>query len=206
MDIRQRLSTAFHPETDGSTERMNQVVEEYLRCFTTYFQENWSFLLPTAMLAINNRPASSTEMSPFFATHRYNIDPIQIKERLRADLSSKSPIERGEAFVSRLQEASDIAQACIAQAQESQETYANRRQQTGEALYIGDKVWLNIKNIKIDRPAKKLDWLHYKYTVVETIGSYNVRLDTLPRIHNIFYTMLLKGAANNPLSLQKQDN
>jgi hypothetical protein len=55
-------------------------------------------------------------MSPFFATYGYNVDLIRVAEPLRD--SGLTPIERGETFVSRLQEASDLAQATIASAQE----------------------------------------------------------------------------------------
>ena len=68
------------------------------------------------MLAINNYTATLTNINPFFATHGYNVDFIRVAEPLRD--SGLTPIEQGETFVSRLQEASDLAQATIASAQE----------------------------------------------------------------------------------------
>ena len=65
LKIEQRLSTAFHPETDGSTERMNQEILAYLRCFISYSQYEWPSMLPSAMLAINNRN-TVIGLSPFF--------------------------------------------------------------------------------------------------------------------------------------------
>ncbi|KAM4060831.1 reverse transcriptase (RNA-dependent DNA polymerase) [Hirsutella rhossiliensis] len=55
LGIEQRLSTAYHPQTDGATERMNQEVERILRIWTNYLQENWLDLLPVAMATINER-------------------------------------------------------------------------------------------------------------------------------------------------------
>lgn len=76
LNIQRRLATAFHHETDGATERANQVVEHYLRAYTTYAQDDWSAFFPIAMTAINNRVATSTGLSPFFVTYGYNIDLI----------------------------------------------------------------------------------------------------------------------------------
>ncbi|KAI0991393.1 hypothetical protein K3495_g16794 [Podosphaera aphanis] len=75
VKIEQRLSTAYHPETDGSTERMNQEVLAYLRAFISYTQYEWPSMLPTAMLALNNRD-SVIGLSPFFLTHGYHAEPI----------------------------------------------------------------------------------------------------------------------------------
>ncbi|KAK1914149.1 hypothetical protein P3342_007395 [Pyrenophora teres f. teres] len=80
------------PETDGSTERMNQELEAYLRCFVSYYQDDWEQLLPVAMLAINGRTSSVTGMSPFFATHGYNIEPIEVEEKLRT--TGRTPIAK----------------------------------------------------------------------------------------------------------------
>ena len=112
LRITRRLSTAYYPETDGATERVNQVIEHYLRYYATYWQDDWAGLLPIAMLAINNRDATSTGISPFFATHGYHIDPLSSpsdegEEPLR--MEGQSLIARGEAFVARLREATEFA-------------------------------------------------------------------------------------------------
>jgi hypothetical protein len=159
------------------------------------------------MLAINNRVATSTGLSPFFMTHGYNLDLLNLtqgEDNLRT--SGSSPIARGEAFVARLKEATIFAQATMAAAQEQQEEYANRGRQAAEQFRVGDKVWLHLKNIKTQRPSKKLDWLNAKYTVTELVGSHACRLDTPPGIHNVFHISQLRRAGDDPLPSQVQDD
>lgn len=72
LGIELHLSTAFHPETDGQTERVNQVLEQYLRIYGNYRQSNWVQLLPLAEFAYNSAPHASTGVSPFFANKGYN--------------------------------------------------------------------------------------------------------------------------------------
>ena len=60
------LSTAYHPRTDGQTEIVNQLLEQYLRCFTNYLQDDWIELLHFAEFAYNNAEHSSTKISPFY--------------------------------------------------------------------------------------------------------------------------------------------
>jgi len=202
LQIQQRISTAWHPETDGSTERMNQEIERYIRMYTVYAQDDWDELLPIAALAINNKPATSIGMSPFFLTHGYNIDPIAIREQLRS--TGETPIARAEVLIRRFREAAEWAQVAMAAAQENQEHYANTRRQPADQFKTGDKVWLRLRNIRSDRPSKKLDWISAKYTVIETIGSHACRLNTPPGIHNVFHVSLLRLSHNNPLPSQQQ--
>jgi hypothetical protein len=143
-------------------------------------------------------------MSPFFAIYSYNVDPIKVAEPLRD--SGLTPIEQGETFVSRLQEASDLAQAAIASAQKRQEQYTNASRQPAEQFHIGDRVWLSLRNITTDRPFKKLDWINAKYIIIEVISSHNYRLNTPPGIHNVFHTTHLRRASDDPLPSQTSDD
>ena len=72
LDIKSALSTAYHPETDGQTERVNQILEQYLRCYVAYLQDNWDELLPLVEFAYNNTPQDSIGMTPFFANKGYH--------------------------------------------------------------------------------------------------------------------------------------
>jgi len=73
------LSSAFHPQSDGQTERVNQVLEQYLRCFVNYQQDDWVDLLPLAEFTYNNTVHAATKHTPFFANYgyhpRFNIEP-----------------------------------------------------------------------------------------------------------------------------------
>ena len=206
LNINQRLSTAYHPETDGSTERANQEVETYLRTFVAYEQDDWVKWIPLAQVAINNKPASSTQISPFFMSHGYDACPISTSsEEIYA---VGTPAERGLLVIDKLKEAHEFAQTAMVVAQQSQVKYANLHREESISYKEGDKVWLNLKNISTDRPSKKLDWVHAKYTVTKTFldSPYFYELNTPKGIHSKFHTSLLRPAANNPLPSQQVDD
>jgi transposase InsO family protein len=64
LGARRRLSTAFHPQTDGQTERQNQTLEHFLRCFVNFEQDDWARWLPLAQFTYNHSIHSSTGVSP----------------------------------------------------------------------------------------------------------------------------------------------
>lgn len=85
LNIRPRMSTAFHPQTDGQTERLNQTIETYLRAFVGKEQEDWVSLLPMAEFAYNNSVTVGTGITPFYANYGFYpgaMDPASITEPL----------------------------------------------------------------------------------------------------------------------------
>jgi hypothetical protein len=72
LNMRLHFTSGYHPEGDGQTERTNQTLEQYLRIYCNYQQDNWKELLPLAEFAYNNAPSATTGISPFFANKGYH--------------------------------------------------------------------------------------------------------------------------------------
>lgn len=206
--IKRRLSTAYHPETDGSTERTNSAVEAYIRAYTSYDRKDWYKLLPLAELALNGRTSAATGVSPFFLGHGYHLSPLSPTEDqdTLSEGPGRSPIQKGEAIVRTIKEALDWAQASMVYAQQDMERHSNQRRDPAPNYRISDKVWLSLKNIRTDRPNKKLEWNNVKYIVTDVVGTHAVRLNTPPGIHPVFHVDLLRPASTDPLPSQLSDD
>ena len=188
LSMDHRLSTAFHPQTDGQTERQNQTMEQYLRAYVNYEQDNWVELLPLAQFAYNNATHASTRLSPFFANYGYHPE-LQFKrpKAMRLLPSQKS----ADAFAQTLNETHTILKKNLAKAQEKQSQYAKGKDIEFE---VGEKVWLSAKNIKTTRSSKKLDYKRIgPYRILKKINknAYKLDLPATMRIHNVFHVSLL---------------
>ena len=89
LSIKQKLSTAFYPQTDGQTERQNSIMEAYLLAFVNFEQTDWTRFLPIAEFAYNNAKNASTGYTPFELNCGYHLR-LCYKEDF--DLHSKSKI------------------------------------------------------------------------------------------------------------------
>lgn len=205
LSIKANFSTAFHPETDGQTERINQELEQYLRAFTSFRQDDWEELLPLAEFAINNHESSTTQMTPFFAdtgTHpRMGFEST--------DSKSIKPIESKAAiaYARRMEEITDFCKAQIITTRSTQAEYANQHRQASPAYAKGDEVWLDTSNIKTLRPSKKLDhkWAGpYRIHRMINPQAYELALPASLKVHPVFHTSMLRLAANDPLEGQRQ--
>ena len=72
LGIERRLSAAFHPQTDGQTERSNTILEQYLRAYVNYQQDDWNELLPLAEFVSNNGYQETIKTTPFYANYGRN--------------------------------------------------------------------------------------------------------------------------------------
>ena len=196
LHIQSNLSTAYHPETDGQTERINQILEQFLRIYINYLQDNWVSLLPIAEFAYNNTPHSATGVSPFFANKGYHPS-------LTVTLSD-IPSHKAHSAASDLKSLHLYLREQIQVANEAYKRHADTHRNPTPVWKPGTQVWLNAKNIKTKRPMKKLD--HKKlgpFTIRDQVSSHAYRLD-LPEsysgIHNVFHVSLLEPAHPDPYS------
>jgi len=109
LGINTKLSTAFHPQTDGQTKRMNQELEQYLRMFIDYRQEQWPEWLGTAEFAYNNKVHTGTKVSPFQANHRQN-------PRMGFELRKKGRYKGAERFAERMKKVQEEVKAVLQKA------------------------------------------------------------------------------------------
>jgi len=125
LEIGTKLSTAYHPQTDGQTERVNQELEQYLCIFINYRQEQWPEWLGIVEFAYNNKIYSAMKVSPFKAN--CGQDPrIEFKEKRRGRHKAA-----GE-FVERMKRIQEEAKVILKKAQEKMKQYANRKRREGE--------------------------------------------------------------------------
>ncbi|KAJ1588983.1 hypothetical protein NDA15_001170 [Ustilago hordei] len=165
MGVKHSLSTAYHPQTDGQTERVNQVIEQYLRMYCNYEQNDWANLLDTAAFVYNNTVHNSIGVSPFFACYGWNPKAHpDIPQRLGVnDPGRFEYLMDGKEHCKYLQEQ-------IREAQRRSVDQYNRKHKDIE-FKVGDMVYINRRNWKTRRPTPKLDTRFAgPYPVQERVG------------------------------------
>jgi hypothetical protein len=197
LGIKLASSTAYHPQTDGQTERVNQELEQYLRLFTNERQDNWDELLPLAEFQYNNHIHSSTQETPFMldtGRHpRMGFEPRQ----------GTSKVEAVNEFKTRMSTSLEEARAALSKAQDDMVRYYNRKRRPTPTFKAGDKVYLEADDIRTTRPSRKLSHRRLgPYKVVKAVGSHTYRLK-LPRsmsqLHSVFPVIKLTLAAEDPI-------
>ncbi|MBW0549446.1 hypothetical protein O181_089161 [Austropuccinia psidii MF-1] len=185
--ISRNLSTAFHPETDGQTERVNQILEQYLWMSVSYHKDEWHTWLPLAEFSYNNAEHSSTKQSPFFTIYGRNPNFHSIHA------SQDSPAGK---LSKKLQSVQQVVKEELESAIRRFKKYADGNWSIPPDFQPGDKVWLASKNIKTTRPTKKLSerWLG-PFEVLKKIGSHAYHLK-LPQqwksVHPVFHVSLIE--------------
>jgi hypothetical protein len=200
--ITQNLSSAYHPQSDGQTERLNQVLEQYLRTYSNFEQTNWLVNLPMAEFCYNSHYHTSIDMSPFKAT--YGFDPP-------VDWSTEIVPESPPTLQKYLADLSDSILSLrrgLEKAQLSAKRFADNKRRHIE-FEEGEMVFLDRRFIKTRRPSIKLDWKKLgPFKIVKKINpvSYCLQLPhSMSRLHDVFHISLLhpvKDTYSRPVQAQ----
>ena len=195
LNIKQKLSTAYHPETDGQTERVNQTLEQYLRIYCAYQQDDWDKWLPIAEFAYNNSDHTSTKVSPFFANYGYH--PSLSVEH------GASATEPGSFYVYQLDSIHDFIKSTLKSAQERQKEFADNHRRDSPDFKVNDLVMLSTENLKLARPTRKFAERYIgPFRISERVSEVAFRLD-LPRdlsaLHPVFHVSLLRNVPTSGL-------
>ena len=137
LGTRVKLSTAYHPQTDGQTERVNQVLEDMLRACVISFGKGWEKYLPLAEFSYNNSYQASLQMAPFEVLYgRKCRTPLNWSETGERSLFGPDVINEAEEKVRVIRENLKAAQS-------RQKSYYDKHHQ--EVHYeIGDKAYLRV--------------------------------------------------------------
>jgi hypothetical protein len=201
LDIKPNLSTAFHPQTDGQTERVNQVVEQHLRIFCDYLQDNWVDLLPLAEFSYNSAYHSSLGMSPLFANKGYN-------PRLAITLK-ETTVPSAKEHLQNLRNIHETARSSIKKALEQHALWANKKRLPAPEFKPGDSVWLLRRNVKTMRPSDKLDAKKLgPFKIEKAIGksAFKLQLPESVKIHPVFHVSLLEQHYANTLPSRRNSD
>ena len=190
LGIKRAMSSAYHPQSDGQTERTIRTLTEMLRSYVRPDQTDWDRWLPWVEFAYNNAWHESVQSTPFYLN--YGEHP-RLQDTQRLPLK----VPRAHEFVEGIQNAVREAKRCLYATQQRMRARVDPHRR--EAAYSpGDQVLLSTKNIRNtgDGTVRKLmpKWMG-PFTVVEMVGPVAVRL-RLPeqwrRMHDVFHVHLVK--------------
>ena len=178
LGIKLKLSTAYHPQTDGQTEIVNQYLDQKLRPFINYFQDNWAELLPMMDYAQATLPHDSTGFAPIQLEMGYlpctsfdwdrPMGPQTVCERLS--------YKEAQQYIKHLEQAWKVACKIIKKAQQSMEKQANKHWHEPD-FNVGDSVWVTMKNWKTEQPSRKLDYQCEDLSII--YSSHNMPHDSI---------------------------
>ena len=188
LGIKQRLSIAFYPQTDGQTKRQNSIMEAYLRAVVNFEQNDWSRLLPMPKFAYNNMKNSSTGHTNFELNCGYH-PRVFFKKDNDPRFQSKST----DKLSAKLQNLMTVCRENLYYAQKFQKQTHDKGVKP-RSYVPKDKVLLNNKYIKIKRNRKLEAKFFEPFQVLHPVEkqAYKFELPKRWRMHNVFHMSLLE--------------
>ncbi|GJP70681.1 hypothetical protein CLOP_g1588 [Closterium sp. NIES-67] len=181
------MSSAYHPQTDGQTERLNQIVEQLLRAACKDEISKWDLHLPVLEFAYNNATHAATGQTTFFLC--YGRHPLMPQKPTRS-----ATVQPAHDFITTMHLFWDRTHKRLLDIQQQQKRQADCHR-TDHTITVGDQVLLDTRNINISHLPSKLRPRFCGPFLVEaqvTPATFRLRLPTTWKIHNAFHVQLLK--------------
>src|SRR6266446_4725159 len=199
--MRLHFTLGYHPEGDGQTECANQVLEQYLRTYTNYQQDDWAMLLLMAKFAYNNTTNVTTGVSPFFTNKGYHPE-------FTADPQADTSSAEVQTFVADLECTQAELKENIAQAQERYRKNADKHRAEAPKLKVSNQAYVKAKFFRTRQPSKKLSEKNLgPFDIIGKPGTHSVTLQ-LPHqfcsVHLVFHVSQLEPTQPNLFPLQQQ--
>jgi hypothetical protein len=186
------LSTTYHPETDGKTERVNQVMEDMLRMYVMDNQTQWEKYLPLVEFAYNNNYHSSIGMPPYEALYGRPCRTPLSWDRL------EDRVTVGPELIQEMEEQVIQIRQRLKEAQDRQKSYADAHR-TDRSYEVGDQVFIRIRpnksTIRFGKGTKLSPRFIGPFRIQEKIGPVAYRLVLPPHLHkthNVFHVSILR--------------
>ncbi|KAI2655821.1 Transposon Tf2-6 polyprotein [Labeo rohita] len=192
------LSSGFHPQTNGQTERANQQLERFLRCFASDHQRSWASYLVWAELSNNLHTSTATGLSPFEVCYGFQ-PPIFEHQEPEVEVPSAQQLVR------RCRRLWNHARAAIQKANRRYVVQHRRRHPPGRLFHVGDRVYLSTRNINLKTDSRKLTPRFigpFKITHRLNPVTFRLQLPASLRIHPVFHQSQLRPVFFSPLSPQ----
>ncbi|KAK1607211.1 hypothetical protein QYE76_030884 [Lolium multiflorum] len=198
LGTRLNFSTAYHPQTDGQTERVNQILEDMLRACVLEYGSKWEDCLPYAEFSYNNSYQASLQMAPFEALYgRKCRTPLNWSEVGESQVFGPDVLREAEEKVHKIRE-------YLKTAQSRQKSYADKRRRE-MTFEIGDFVYLKVSPLKGMQRFQLKGKLAPRYVgpfkVLSRRGevSYQLELpEEMAAVHNVFHISLLRKCLEVP--------
>ena len=194
------MSSPYHPETDGQSENTNKEMEQYVRLFCNYAQDDWSDWLPLAEFVANNSVSETTGVSPFMANRGINPRFGDIDVDLPTPLlPHKQRLDAANAttFANKMKELVIHLREQMRLAQGQQADNANKNRSPAPLYAVGDKVYVSTANWSTNRPTHKFEhrWAGpYEITHVRPGNAYRLALPPNIAVENLFHSKYLRPA------------
>lgn len=200
IELDHRYSSAYHPQTDGQTEIVNQWLEQYIRMYVNREQSNWAGLLYQAEIAYNSTPHTTTGVSPLFAYS--GSEPRRSMTQPPKTITGGHITATAEDRVLFLKDVQRRLKETIELAQQSYKKQYDKHRRAPD-IKVGDKVYLSTKNLSTLRPSPKLEHRYLgPYPVIEKINDNAYRLELPPtlQIHPVFPVSLLRKSKDESVT------